>query len=78
MNKIILENYPVERLPDEIRGAFRDANAVKLTVEAEAPLGVPMNDVVAALRSDLARRDVGVSAGDAARQIRSIRDEWDQ
>lgn len=78
MNKIVLEHYPVERLPDDIRKAFRDADAVKLTVETEAPAGVPLNDLVAALRSDLARRTVGVSAGDAARQIRSIRDEWDK
>ena len=35
MNKIVLEHYPVSRLPDDLREAVGDAKEVTLTIEAE-------------------------------------------
>lgn len=38
MNKIVLEDYPVDRLPEDIQRQIADAKEVTLTVEvAEAP-----------------------------------------
>jgi hypothetical protein len=78
MNKIVVEHYPVERLPEDLRAGLHAAVSVKITVEAEDDGGMAVDDVVAAARRRLAARDGGgVSMEEAVARIRSLRDEWD-
>jgi hypothetical protein len=72
MNKIIREHFPAERLPPELREGL-DANArVTVTIETErTPIDKMSLEELFSLR-----RDVFSSADEAARHIRSLRDEW--
>lgn len=81
--KIIREDYPVERLPEDLRSGLGDATRVRVTVERK---GAPVTDKqkswaeIRALIDEL-HRSPGfkpVTSEEAVARIRELRDEWDR
>ncbi|MBI4923165.1 MAG: hypothetical protein HY834_15590 [Devosia nanyangense] len=78
MNKVVLEHYPAERLPDDIRRELGGAISVTVTVEEERPQGVSAAELVAMLKREKAKPGFkSVSIEEATARIRALRDEWD-
>jgi hypothetical protein len=73
MNKIIRENFPAEKLPPELREGLDPKASVTVTIETE---NAQIDGMSLAELFSL-RRDVFSSTEEAARHIRSLRDEWD-
>lgn len=84
MNKIVVEHYPVSRLPEDLREGLESAGSVRVTVEAEAA-GVnthrPVSavDLVSQLQAEKAGKAPadGISLDDAVARIRELRNEWE-
>ncbi len=71
MNKIVLEHYPVEKLPEDLRARFFGQATVRLTVENERPAPLTREDILAFLDKPIGE-PVNTVEG-----IRALRDEWD-
>lgn len=78
MNKIVLEHYPVSKLPEELREGLPADASVKITVEEEQarqPLTADeMHQHWVEVRKNLKHE---VTVEDAVARIRELRDEWD-
>jgi hypothetical protein len=73
MNKIVRQNYPASRLPEDLREGIDPSMRVTVTVTEDAPGHQPMTlEEIWALRRPPYR-----SAGDIVSGIRQLRDEWD-
>jgi hypothetical protein len=74
MNKIVLDRYPVERLPDDMQVGVRHAEAVKVTLE-------PLKSALSAQQwlEDIERRRAALTptTDDLDARLRHLRDEWD-
>ncbi len=74
MNKIVLDRYPVERLPEDMRAGLRHAEVVKVTLE-------PLKGALSAQQwlEDIERRRAALrpTADDLDARLRHLRDEWD-
>jgi hypothetical protein len=71
MNKVVLERYPVAKLPEDLRAQFNGTDAVTLTIEDAPHPTVTRADFLAL---------IGKPAGPSANTIegiRALRDEWD-
>ncbi|KFL30454.1 hypothetical protein JP75_14815 [Devosia riboflavina] len=79
MNKIVLEHYPLEKLPEDIQKAVGSAGSVTLTIETERPVPLDRDKLVAELRALKLGMlpDKGLSLEEATRQVRQVRDEWE-
>lgn len=79
MNKIVLEHYPLEKLPEDIQRAVGGAGSVTLTIETERPTPLDRDKLVAELRAlKLGMKPgEGPSLDDATKQVRQVRDEWE-
>ncbi|PZQ11250.1 MAG: hypothetical protein DI565_18295 [Ancylobacter novellus] len=83
-DKIIREDYPVERLPDDLREGLGDVARVRVTVETARKK--PMTDKQKAWAEikqliDELHRSPGfkpVTSEEAAARVRALRDEWDR
>tara|TARA_R110002020_G_C15967984_1_gene747240 strand:+ start:399 stop:659 length:261 start_codon:yes stop_codon:yes gene_type:complete len=85
MNKIVREHYPVENLPEDLRALV--PGAVSVTIEVTEELGddtppppLSAQEAVAVMREmqqHNARLGKSVTAEEAVRRIRELRDEWD-
>jgi hypothetical protein len=73
MNKIIRENYPASRLPEDLREGIDPSKMVTVTVVDDTPPYQPMTleEIFAA------RRPPYRSAEEIVAGIRQLRDEWD-
>ena len=72
MNKIVLEHYPVSKLPEDLKPGFDSDISVTVTIESEAKPARAMSlEEMFALR-----RDVFGSPQDVNDHVRSMRDEW--
>jgi hypothetical protein len=71
MNKIVLERYPVEKLPEDLRARLGGLHSVTLTLEEEKPVPFTRQDLLA-LKGKPAGSSVNTFEG-----IRALRDEWD-
>ena len=74
MNKIVRENYPASKLPEDLREGLDPAARVTVTViEGESPQHRPMTleEIWAS------RRPPYRSAEEIVASIRQLRDEWD-
>lgn len=74
MNKIIRENYPASKLPEDLREGIDPSTSVTVTVvEEDTPPRQPMTlEEIFALRRPPYR-----SAEEIVASIRKLRDEWD-
>lgn len=79
MNKIVLEHYPLEKLPEDIQRAVGGAGSVTLTIETERPTPLDRDKLVAELRAlKLGMKPgEGPSLDEATQQVRQVRDEWE-
>ena len=74
MNKIIRENYPASKLPEELREGIDPSTHVTVTVVAEdKPDRLPMTLEEIFSLTGFRRR----SAEEIDADIRKMRDEWD-
>jgi hypothetical protein len=74
IKRIVVEHFPVSRLPDELRAGLAEGACVTVTVEAEsAPVGPrrPLTSYIGAGKGAYA------SPEEAVAEIRKLRDEWD-
>jgi hypothetical protein len=68
--RVVFENYPVDRLPEEIRENFDAGDEVMLTVEARRK-GPPVRTIADILEAS--RRHWTLS-GDPVERVRALRD----
>ncbi len=73
MNKIVRENYPASRLPDDLReGMDRSATVTVTVTEEKRPEHVLSLDEIFAMRRSPYRSKEEIDA-----EIRRQRDEWE-
>lgn len=72
VRKIVVEHYPVERLPDDLRIAAGDAERVRITVERE---DARMGDAARAIGALQGAGKGCYTEDEAVEFIRSLRDE---
>jgi hypothetical protein len=74
MNKIVKENYPASKLPDDLRiGVDPEATVtVTITLQEERPEHVPTLEEIWAMRRPPFRTKDDIDA-----EVRRQRDEWD-
>ena len=77
MTKIVLERYPVEKLPEDIRAVVGDSLTVKLVVEPDALHETGNEARYQRLLSDMATWTLDNSGRDSVERVRALRDEWD-
>ncbi len=73
MNKIIRENYPAAKLPEDLREGIDPSKMVTVTVVDDTPPYQPMTleEIFAS------RRPPYRSAEEIVASVRKLRDEWD-
>jgi hypothetical protein len=73
MKKIVVEQFPVDRLPAELREGLEAGRTVKITVEGDAAAESlpPLASYIGAAQG------VYSDPGDAAARIGALRDEWE-
>jgi hypothetical protein len=76
MNKIVLEHFPVSKLPEELRGDLSLEASVTVTIEEEVAPATSREDFLKLIR-DAQARSKGVTMEEAVARIRELRDEWD-
>jgi hypothetical protein len=73
MNKIIRQNYPASKLPEDLREGIDPSIRVTVTVTEDVPAHQPMTlEEIWALRQPPYRSAENIVSG-----IRQLRDEWD-
>ncbi len=84
-DKIIREDYPVEKLPEDLREGLGDAARVRVTIEAEATRTIAPEErrrrwLEIKAQIDRLRASPNftpVSTDEAVARVRALRDEWD-
>ncbi len=82
MNKIVLEHYPVDRLPEDVRKHFSTGSSVTLEVREETPQSaqrrMSAKETIELIRN-MRKRNVDnlLSQEEIISEIRTLRDEWD-
>ena len=73
MNRIIRENYPASKLPDDLRGSVDPSSIVTVTIEEQKP----SEKVMSLEEIFAARRPPFRTADEIDAELRRQRDEWD-
>ena len=74
--RVVIENYPVENLPEDLRGEIDPSHRVRVTVEDASD---PVNDSVGRFRRHFgAAKHRNTSVDEAVDRIRTLRDEWEE
>jgi hypothetical protein len=71
--KIVVEHYPVDKLPEDLRKGLESGELVRITVERERELDRsdrPLTSFIGAGKGAYASPEEAVAA------IRALRDEW--
>lgn len=70
--KIVTENYPAHKLPEDLRRGLEDLASVRVTVETEdVDRPTPLTSFIGSAKGCYH------SPSDAVSGIRSLRDEWE-
>jgi hypothetical protein len=78
MNKIVIEHYPVSKLPADIQQAVGDLHSVTLTLEGDQASTISADELVQQLRREKADPNFkGTTMEEAVARVRALRDEWD-
>ena len=73
--KIVIDHYPVDKLPDDLRRGLESGRMVRVTVESDAETETP--PARRKLTSFLgAAKGVYATPEEAVAAIRELRDEW--
>ena len=74
--RIVIEDYPVENLPEELRGGIETGHRVTVTVEDRVKPAIPdFETKLTRFWGACAYR--GTTAEEAVARVRALRDEWD-
>jgi len=80
MNKIVLEHYPVSRLPDDLREQVAGVNRVTLTIEPEQQADEASLNPEKAIgwfaRHQSVRRNTYKTSEEINKWVRTLREEW--
>jgi hypothetical protein len=78
MTRIVRDQFPVDRLPDELRAGLGDATHVRITVEDKAADADLLADLDAKLHKAMADIDagMGLSAEQVKASLRVHADGW--
>jgi hypothetical protein len=72
MNRVIRDNYPVERLPDDLRQGAEPGAIASVTVDIELPAPrISFHDIFDDLHQSRVLSD------DPVMRVRALREEWD-
>ena len=72
IKKIVIEHFPVDRLPEELRRGIESGQMVRVVVEAEPPVTVgSIMDLFGGAKGAYANPEEAVAF------VRALRDEWD-
>lgn len=75
---IVLDDYPVAALPEDLRRKARGAKSVRLTMEPIIEPERSLSEILADVTRLRAEGKIQpVSPEDAVARVRAIRDEWD-
>ncbi len=74
MNKIVRENYPASKLPEDLREGIDPGSRVTVTVTED---GKPSHEVMTLEEIFASRRPPYRSKEEIDAEIRRLRDEWD-
>lgn len=85
MNKIVINHYPVEKLPEDMRQGLDERGTVKVVIEEEPRGGTAderkmmtaQETAEAIERYRKERITPFVSGEEAVARVRQLRDEWD-
>lgn len=78
MNKIVLEHYPVDKLPEDVRKHFSRGGSVRLEVAEEEERPMTAKEVVSMLRAARERnKNTLRTREEIVAEVRELRDEWD-
>lgn len=77
MSRIVRDNYPVERLPEDLRPLDRHGQPVRVVVELLPSHGQAARRATIADLESIAQR-MPQSSEDAADRVSALRDEWDR
>jgi hypothetical protein len=78
MNKIVLEHYPVEKLPDDVRAVVGDVRAVTFVIEPEASDDRQTGEMAyQRVTAEMATWTLDTGERDSVERVRALRDEWD-
>ncbi|MEZ5786386.1 MAG: hypothetical protein R3D62_07915 [Xanthobacteraceae bacterium] len=81
MNKIVRENYPASKLPEDLREGLDPSSTVRVVIEAGDAIGKPRKTFseLKKLIDELKLQPdfKPVTADEAVQRIRALRDEWD-
>jgi len=68
----VVEDYPAERLPDELRGEIDPSATVTVSVSVQASPQPTFREIFDALR------EARVSSDDPVLGVRALREEWEE
>jgi hypothetical protein len=77
MNKIVLEHYPVDKLPEDVRAVVGDARAVTLVIEPETADKHDGEMAYQRLMAEMATWTLDTGGRDSVERVRALRDDWD-
>lgn len=79
MNRIVKKNYPVEKLPADLKEGLPIGGYVDVTVEETPSSSLPRSGEAFLAELDEIRKDLKhpVTAEESVERIRKLRDEWD-
>ena len=79
MNKVVIPNYPVRKLPIELKDAVGEATTVTITMEPdERTVRRSLSEIKSGL--DALKKEgkiETVTPSEAVARVRELRDEWD-
>lgn len=73
--RIVVEDYPVEKLPEELRAGIEAGHRVRVIVEEELNDG--WSDLFRLIDAYQASNSSPVTSAEAVGRIRALRDDWD-
>ncbi|SHL26090.1 hypothetical protein [Roseibium suaedae] len=75
MNKVVIQQYPAEKLPADLRAGIPDGTMVKVTLETTSPeqaaLAGGLRELFASVPGDFRK-----SASEIEQDLRGQRDSW--
>lgn len=72
--RIVIEDYPVENLPEELRGGIEAGHRVTVTVEES---GDRWSDLFRRIEAYQNAHTRHVTSEEAVARVRALRDDWD-